>query len=230
MPPEPSPLLPVQRIVGDRCIRIDLGPQAAASDIAALADRIAGESIAGLVDITPAYTTLLVTLDPRLTDPGAALERITPLLAHASSATGTAPGRLIEIPTCYDADLAPDLAFVAEHAGMTPLAAAALHASAEYRVRFIGFSPGFPYLEGLPPGLAAPRLDSPRPRIAPGSVALAGNQAGIYPLATPGGWRLIGRTPLRLFDAHRAEPALLRAGDRVRFRAISRAEFDSAMN
>jgi inhibitor of KinA len=110
---------------------------------------------------------------------------------------------------------------------MSPGEVIRLHGAAEYRVACIGFVPGFPFLAGLPKGLATPRRDVPRKQIPPGSVGIGGAQTGIYPLRSPGGWNLIGRTPLRLFDPKKNPPALLRAGERVRFRKISRAEFES---
>jgi biotin-dependent carboxylase-like uncharacterized protein len=131
----------------------------------------------------------------------------------------------VEIPVCYGGEYGPDLDGVAAHSGLSAAEVIARHERAEYLVHAIGFSPGFPYLGGLPPELATPRRTTPRLRVSPGSVAIGGGQTGVYPLETPGGWNLIGRTSLRLFDPWRKEPALLRAGDRVRFRAISADEF-----
>jgi inhibitor of KinA len=137
------------------------------------------------------------------------------------------PSRRVEVPVCYDEDLAPDLRDVARHVGLSADEVVRLHAGATYVVRFLGFSPGFPYLAGLPERLAMPRLERPRVRVPAGSVAIAGGQAGVYPQATPGGWRVVGRTPLRLFDADREPPALLRMGDLVRFVPVPRARFDA---
>jgi inhibitor of KinA len=135
--------------------------------------------------------------------------------------------RVVEVPVCYDEEFAPDLSVVAKASGLGLDKVVQLHASAEYRVGFIGFAPGFPYLVGLPPQLATPRRAVPRQMVPAGAVAIGGGQTGIYPSASPGGWNVIGRTPLRLFETTRAEPALLRAGDGVRFHAINRAEFDA---
>ena len=123
----------------------------------------------------------------------------------------------MEIPACYGAAYGPDLEDVARHAGLSPERVVELHTAADYEVAFVGFATCFPYLAGLPPAIATPRLSAPRKLVPAGSVAIGGSQAGIYPLASPGGWRLIGRTPLRLFDPHGQPPALLRMGDRVRF-------------
>lgn len=125
--------------------------------------------------------------------------------------------RAIDIPVLYGGEAGPDLDEVAQHAGMTAKQVVELHASIEYVVWFIGFQPGFPYLGGLPPELATPRRAEPRVRVPAGSVAIGGAQTGIYPLASPGGWNIIGRTELTLFDPRLPEPVLLRPGDRLRF-------------
>jgi inhibitor of KinA len=178
-----------------------------------------------LLDMTPAYTTVLLTFDPLLIeDRDAVRARIEEALRELPVGE-PASGRLVEIPVCYGEEFGPDLVDVARLHGLAPAAVVALHSGAEYQVEFIGFSPGFPYLSGLPERLATPRLDTPRARVPAGSVGIGGEQTGIYPQATPGGWRIIGRTPRRLFDASREEPALLRWGDRVRLRPVSVEEF-----
>jgi inhibitor of KinA len=134
---------------------------------------------------------------------------------------------LIEIPVCYDAEFGFDLDRVAEHTKLSAREVVDLHSTAEYRVACIGFVPGFTFLAGLPKNLATPRRDVPRKEIPPGSVGIGGAQTGIYPLLSPGGWNLIGRTPLKLFDPLKNPPTLLHPGDRVRFRAIARKEFES---
>jgi inhibitor of KinA len=135
--------------------------------------------------------------------------------------------RLVEIPVCYDPEFALDIDDVARRAAISPGEVIRLHCATEYRVACIGFVPGFPFLAGLPKELATPRRDIPRKQIPPGSVGIGGAQTGIYPLRSPGGWNLIGRTPLRLFDSRKNPPALLRAGERVRFRKIEREEFEA---
>ena len=131
----------------------------------------------------------------------------------------------IEIPVCYGSDFGPDLDALAAHTKLDVREVIARHTGAEYRVAMLGFMPGFPYLLGLDPGLHTPRRSTPRTRVPAGSVAIGGAQTGIYPRELPGGWQLIGRTPLQLFDAKRAPPALLRPGQYVRFRAIEAGEF-----
>jgi inhibitor of KinA len=131
----------------------------------------------------------------------------------------------VDIPVCYGGDFGPDLDAVSSHTGLSTEEVVAIHGEPDYLVYMIGFAPGFPYLGGMSERLASPRRESPRAKIPPGSVGIAGSQTGVYPIETPGGWQLIGRTPLRLFRPERDEPSLLRTGDRVRFQAIDRAEY-----
>jgi len=168
------------------------------------------------LNLHPAFTSVLVDFDPRLRGHAEVEAMVRERLESAGDAA-PAPTRTVEIPVRYGGESGPDLEDVARHTGLTPERVIELHAAAEYLVYFVGFSTCFPYLGGLPPELATPRLRAPRKHVPEGSVAIGGSQAGIYPLASPGGWRLIGRSPLRLFDAEAAPPPLLRMGDRVRF-------------
>ena len=189
---------------------------AAANDVRALYEWLAKDPPAAVVDLHPAYATLLVRYDPIRCDPGALareLERRVASLSHRS----LAPGRLFEIPVRYGGSDGPDLAEVARATGLPADEVVAAHAGADYDVRFVGFSPGFPYLAGLPERLRTPRREAPRIQGAAGSVAIAGTQAGIYPVRSPGGWNVIGRTDFILFDPTRSSPARLAPGDRVRF-------------
>lgn len=136
------------------------------------------------------------------------------------------PERTVEIPVCYDAEFAMDIADLAESHSLSTYEVVRLHSNATYVVQMIGFSPGFPYLSGLPSQLQTPRRASPRLRVPVGSVAIGGSQTGIYSLETPGGWNIIGRTPVRLFDPQRDPSCLLRTGDAIRFVAIDRDQFD----
>src|SRR5262249_55828790 len=129
--------------------------------------------------------------------------------------------RTIDIPVCYGGECGPDLEDVARHTGLAPAEVIARHSAVTYLVYFLGFSPGFPYLGGLAPELATPRLSAPRKRVPAGSVAIGGRQTGVYPVESPGGWRIIGRTDLRLFDPNAEPPALLRTGDSVRFVSVN---------
>lgn len=175
--------------------------------------------------VVPAFSSVTVYYDCRKLDYRDAHDLVLGVVRKAKSLPLEA-ARIIEIPVCYDLDLAPDLEYVANHCRMPIEDVVALHSSAEYVVRMIGFSPGFPYLAGLPKAIHCPRKASPRPRVSPGDVAIGGTQTGIYPQATPGGWNIIGRTPVVLFDPARTNPCLLSAGDQVRFRSIDRRTFE----
>jgi len=184
---------------------------------------------AWLRDLTPAYTSLALHADTACIggdDPlGMAENWLHEWLGGTNLEDVRTEARIVEIPVFYGGDAGPDLADLATRAGMATGEAAARHAAGDYTVAMLGFAPGFPYLLGLDPRLATPRHATPRQRVEAGSVGIGGAQTGIYPFAGPGGWRLVGRTPLRLFDAARDLPSLLRAGDRVRFVAIDAARF-----
>lgn len=180
---------------------------------------------AWLRNIQPAYCSLLVTFDLAALDHGeveAALRR------YEERAEALRPRKActVEIPVCYGGGFGPDLDEVASLHRMTPQQVVDCHCSQIYYAYFLGFAPGFAYLGDLPDAIATPRLESPRKQVAAGSVAIAGKQTAVYPFATPGGWRLLGRTPLKLFDSKRKNPALISIGDQVRFRAISREDYD----
>ncbi len=217
------PVLPHISWSSDRTLRIEFGGAIDAvtrARVHGALGTLRAAHIDALVDLTPAYATLAATFDPARLDHAAAERDVRASLERASAdATGvTAPAaRTIDIPVDYGGLHGPDLAFVAEHARLGQRAAVELHASVLYTVCFLGFAPGFAYLSGLPEALATPRLATPRARIPVSSVAIGGGQTAVYPGNTPGGWRLIGRARVSMFDAGRAEPALLGPGDRVRF-------------
>jgi inhibitor of KinA len=201
-------------------------------------------AIPGIIELAPAYTSVAVFLDPITVakaseTPGELfdlfVERIRAAVAAGADRgsrrrTARLGGRLVEIPVCYDPEFALDIDDVAGRANISPSEVVRLHSAAEYRVACIGFVPGFPFLAGLPKKLVTPRREVPRKEIPPGSVGIGGAQTGIYPLRSPGGWNLIGRTPLKLFDPTKDPPALLRAGDCVRFRAITQEEFEASID
>ena len=193
--------------------------------VAALNTRVAAAAIPGVVETVPAFATLLIFYDPLVTEYDAVAAAVQKLAKAPGSDTAAGEGRLVEIPVCYGGTFGPDLPFVAEHAGLTEKEVMELHAGREYRIYMLGFLPGFPYLGGLDERLFTPRLASPRTAIPAGSVGIGGEQTGVYPIASPGGWQLIGRTPLKLFD-----PSVGRlpyaAGDRIRFCPITQDEFD----
>ena len=182
-------------------------------------------------ELVPAFSTLTVHWCPSEQAGGGDAERAVTLEARLKRllAAGYRPaedsGREVIVPVCYGGELGPDLEAVAEACGLRPEAVIARHAASPHRVYMLGFTPGFPYLGGLDPSLALPRRATPRVKVPAGSVAIAGEQSGVYPLDSPGGWHLLGRTPLALFTPQATPPCLLRPGDRVRFRPITRAEF-----
>ena len=180
----------------------------------------------GVTETVPTYAALLVCYDPLQTDPDTltpALQRLAGELTRAQNPA--AAGRLVEVPVCYGGAYGPDLAFVARHAGMTEQQVIAAHCGRDYRIFMLGFLPGFPYLGGLDERLFCPRLQTPRTRIPAGSVGIGGEQTSIYPLDSPGGWQLIGRTPLRLFTPASGGQLPYAAGDRIRFVPITPEQF-----
>lgn len=202
--------------------RIDAAVNAGA---VALAHALRGAGLAGVRDIVPAYRSVTVHFDPLLAD-AAVLEHRVRAAASGAPAADAPPGALIHVPVCYDAELGPDLDAVAGAAGLSTGEVVALHLSRDYRVFMLGFVPGFAYMGTVDPRLALPRRPEPRTAVPAGSVGIAGGQTGIYPSQTPGGWHLLGRTPLRLVSLDAAVPTLFRAGDRVRFHRVDRALFE----
>ncbi|MGW4109534.1 5-oxoprolinase subunit PxpB [Actinosynnema sp. NPDC004786] len=197
------------RRCGTDAVLVEVGSP---GEVEAVRAAVAAAELPDVVELVPAARTVLV-----VTRPGG-LRAVRDVLAAADPAhAALAEGAEVVIPVRYDG---PDLDLVAETAGLTAAEVVELHAGARYRVAFCGFAPGFAYLTGLPEPLRQPRLDSPRTRVPAGSVGVAGEYTAAYPRATPGGWRLIGRTDAPLFDPRRAAPALLTPGDRVRFEAV----------
>ena len=223
--------------LGDSAVSVTLGAGADESALAqtrALAAALAAAPSPGLVDIVPAYAALTVYYQPERWAAGgeAPYARVCRFITERHKVVNAARRRLrrpaarvVEIPVCYGGQFGPDLAEVAAAHGLDADRVVALHAGAIYAVLAIGFAPGFAYLGGLPQQIHTPRRATPRVRVPAGAVGIGGAQTGVYPLESPGGWNLIGATPLRLFDASRAEPALLGTGDRVKFRAITPEEF-----
>jgi len=183
-----------------------------------------------LQDLVPSFTSLALRLDIEA-EPAAISMAEQWLAHHANLLDGpdeqvdTQP-RLVQIPVCYDAVFGLDLLAMADATGLSVAEIINRHTAPTYRVAMLGFAPGFPYLLGLDPTLATPRLATPRPLLAAGSVGIGGAQTGVYPQAGPGGWRILGRTPLRMFDATRTPPCLAEPGDALRFVAIDHGEFE----
>ncbi len=203
--------------MGDAALLVELGnvlDAALNARVHALARRV--ETLRGVTAVIPGYTTLLVEYDDAVCQDDALRQELERAL-QAPDATAANEARVIEIPTRYGGEFGPDLDFIARHNGITSDEIIQIHTRDIYQVFMLGFAPGFPYLGIVDEKIAAPRLETPRKRVPAGSVGIAGRQTGIYPRESPGGWRLIGRTALKLFDPTQDPPTLLRAGDRVRF-------------
>jgi KipI family sensor histidine kinase inhibitor len=213
---------------GDLAVCVEVGDEislAVNTRVRALEYVIQQKALPGVVEAVPSYAALLVYYDPSIVGYDALCAAITELSVQAERAV-LPPARRVELPCCYaDPELAFDLASAADRLALTPDRLVELHAGAEYHVYFIGFTPGLPYMV-LPERLQIPRLDTPRTKLPPGSVGLGGIQCCIYSVESPGGYWIIGRTPLALYDPEAADPVLLRPGDTVRFRPIGRSEFD----
>lgn len=222
--------------LGDSALIVELGEainEPTHLRVQAARRALMAEPLPGVSEVVPAYTTVTLFYDPWVVvQAGAPADEIATwlgALVHERlknpPKSAMAKPRTVEVPVCYGGEHGPDLIRVAAQAGLVPEEAARRHAKAEYRVHLIGFAPGFPYLGGLPKELVTPRHAKPRMAVPAGSVGIGGEQTGIYPQSTPGGWNLIGRTPLRLFRPEENPPVLLQAGDIVKFRAITPEEF-----
>jgi inhibitor of KinA len=214
--------------LGDSAIIIQFGNNITPDThrkVSALAARLQDNSFPGMVEYVPAFTTVTVYYNPlqlSYKDTCSALE----LILSELKDTPTGTPKTVEIPVCYGGEFGPDIEFVAEHNGLTMDEVVQIHSGGEYLVYMIGFAPGFPYLGGMSERIQAPRRSSPRLNIPSGTVGIAGMQTGVYPIETPGGWQLIGRTPEALFRPNESPPSLLQAGDIVSFRPISRNEYN----
>lgn len=217
---------PRYRPAGDGALNVEFAPEispAVNGRVRALLAALDADPPPGLRDLVPAYRTLLIVYDPLRVSHEALLQRLRALETVAPASPTAA--RRVTLPVVYGDAFGPDLADVAAHSGLAPEEVIARHSAGRYLVYFLGFTPGFPYLGGLDPALATPRLAQPRAGVPAGAVGIGGDQTGIYSQATPGGWRIIGRTPVRLYDPAAEEPTLLRPGDELRLRAIGTAEF-----
>ena len=215
---------------GDSAVSVrfpqEISPEVHAMVLSAV-EMIAAAEIPGVLYPVPAYTSVMVPFDPTVTCGETVKDALSGLLSKGPVALSSEDlARVVEIPVCYGGEWGPDLGTVAEHTGLSRDEVIALHTGTDYPVYMIGFTAGFPYLGGMDQRLATPRLSVPREHIEAGSVGIAGNQTGIYSVASPGGWQIIGRTPLKLFDPEREEPFLVSAGDRIRFVSISEEEFE----
>ncbi len=213
--------------LGDSGVRLSFGNEISKEinqSIRIFTNYLKDYSIQGVIEWIPTYTSLAIFYNPELIKYNELIEKLKEMKNNLREAE--IPASLVfEIPTFYGEETGPDLSYIAKHNGLSEEEVVKIHTSSDYLIYMIGFAPGFPYLGGMSKKIAAPRLDSPRAKIKAGSVGIAGEQTGIYPIETPGGWRIIGITPLKLYDPNRKEPILLSAGNYLRFRSISFEEF-----
>lgn len=213
---------------GDAALTVTLGDEISETTgerVRALMMTLAERKGKGIIEIIPAFCSLTVCYDPSVISYSGLCRRI----GRAMASAGESPlstRRIHRIPVCYGGEFGPDLADVAVLAGISEAEVIKRHSTPDYRIYMLGFLPGFPYLGGLDKSIASPRLDSPRQKIPRGSVGIGGSQTGIYPVESPGGWRLIGRTPLLPYDPARTPPVLYAAGDFIRFVPVGRARYD----
>lgn len=193
--------------------------------VTVMKNRISGSHISGIMDMIPAYASLMIIYDPEIISFHKLKNRILSMDIPENEGLKETPRR-IEIPVLYGKPFPEDLAFVAICAAMTPEEVIEIHTANEYPVYMIGFLPGFPYLGNLDERIHTPRRKEPRTHIPAGSVGIGGAQTGVYPVASPGGWHIIGKTPLKLYDPSLEYPVLLKSGDIITFRSITRKEFD----
>jgi KipI family sensor histidine kinase inhibitor len=214
---------------GDVAVSVEFGDEISLkvnTRVRALEYLIQQRKIPGVQEMVPSFRSLLVYYDPLVIKWDDLIARLSELLPQVSSEI-LPPSRLIEIPCCYGGELGIELVEASERVGLPPGEVVRLHSDAEYLVYFVGFTPGMPYMRSTSDRLTIPRLNTPRLKTPAGSVGIGGSQTCIYPVESPGGFWILGRTPLRLYNPSEPNPILLRAGDRVRFRPIDRDEFDA---
>ena len=218
---------PIFRIAGDRGLLVEYGdgidPELNRK-VRAIALATEQASPEGLLEVIPTYRSIILIYDPGVTSPHH-LEAVLLSLEERLTEIDIPLPKTVQIPVCYGGELGPDIGFVARHNNLTAADVIRIHSAPHYQIYMVGFTPGFPYLGGLPEALHTPRLDSHRTRRHERSGGIANAQTGVYSIDSPGGWRLIGRTPLRLFDPKRANPFLFKAGDLLKFEPISMDEY-----
>ena len=214
-------------IAGDRAIVVEFGDkieEQVNSKIRSLTVAIEQEGIIGINETVPTYRSLMVIYDPLLIELEKLIGAIKTIISRMHELKLT-DAKVIEIPILYGGEYGPDIEFVADHNKISIDEVIKIHTDMEYLIYMIGFTPGFPYLGGMSDKIEAPRLQNPRTKIPAQSVGIAGKQTGIYPVESPGGWQLIGRTPVKLYDPFREEPVLLNAGDYIKFVQIDENEY-----
>lgn len=214
--------------VGDRAISIDFGQVIDPTinrHIRQTIERIKALQLEGIIELVPTYCALLVEYDAMLYSYSEICKIIEPTLEEGMTNTTNELVTVVEVPTVYGGEFGPDLSFVASHNHLSEDEVISIHSGTDYLVYMLGFIPGFTYLGGMDSRIATPRLSSPRTLIPAGSVGIAGEQTGTYPSDSPGGWQIIGRTPVTMYDMSKAQAALLKAGDYVRYVPIDESEF-----
>lgn len=220
---------PIIRMAGDSAVLVEFPPvisEENAIHIKTLHKWLDEKGSSAVRECVPGYSTLLVIYDATVMSYTGISDFIKEGISESEESLES-NGRLIWLPVCYSNELGPDLEDVAEHSHLTVQEVIELHTEPDYFVYFTGFLPSFPFLGGMSKRLSTPRLNTPRTLVPGGSVGIAGDQTGVYPLESPGGWRLIGRTPVLLFDKRREDPFVLHSGDRIRFYAVTRSEYDN---
>ena len=216
-------------LTGDTSLSAEFGneiSEAINAQIRAFTIALEKSNIPGVVELVPTYRSCMIHYDPGVISYAALASRLQGLLGKLDS-IAIPPSDVLEVPVLYGGEeMGPDLAFVAQHAGISEQEVVDIHTSTEYLIYMLGFTPGFTYLGGMSDKLETPRLKQPRVKIPAGSVGIAGKQTGVYPIDSPGGWQLIGRTPVKMYDPNRETPILPKAGQYIKFRAIDRAEYD----
>ena len=218
-------------LTGDTSLTVEFGNEineAINRDIRAYKIALENAGIPGIVETVPTYRSLMVHYDPSVIPYAAVRERLEKLLDEMGEIE-IPPSPVLEIPVLYGGEMGPDLAFVAENAGISEEEVIRVHSSAEYLIYMLGFTPGFTYLGGMSESIATPRLKQPRVKIPAGSVGIAGTQTGVYPIDSPGGWQLIGRTPVKMYDPDRDTPILPEAGQYIKFFPVTQDEYDSIL-
>ncbi len=213
---------------GDCSVSVEFGNEISPeinNKIRSLTNALENEHINGIIECIPTYRSLLINYDPSIISGTKLIKKIKKYLS-ASSEMQDNEKKIYVIPVCYEGEFAPDIDNVCKHNNLTKEEVIAIHSGRDYLIYMLGFLPGFPYLGGLDERIHTPRLESPRKSIPGGSVGIGGKQTGIYPMASPGGWQLIGRTPVKPYDPDREDPILYSAGDYIRFKPISTEEYE----
>ena len=217
---------------GDSALVIEFGNEISVDinkKIRKMMDDIKKENIDGIVELVPTYCSLLINYDVLKIDYNTLVEKLKTFLNNDLETAEGEEVTLIEIPTLYNDEVGPDLSYVAEHNKISKEEVIKIHTGTDYLVYMLGFMPGFTYLGGMSEKIATPRLESPRLQIYPGSVGIAGKQTGMYPSMSPGGWRIIGRTPLKLYNPDSDTPVYISSGDYVRYVSISEEEYNDIL-